>query len=543
MNYLYYGDNLDILGRYIKDESIDLIYLDPPFKSNQNYNVLFKERNGTKSSAQIKAFEDTWHWDRKAEDTYIEIVEKLPKKIADLIKAFRSFLGENDMMAYLVMMAIRLQELHRVLKPTGSVYLHCDPTASHYLKLVMDAVFGVRNFRNEIIWKRASAHNDPRRCGHIHDVILFYSKTNGYNWYPQYTPYSPKYLDAEWHLLPSGRYYKAENMLDPRNTMAEYDFMETKARWRTNFAKMMGLWNAPQTEVPNSHGRIKLGRNGKPIKRCRIIFLDELPGVALQSIWSDIISLRGGASERLGYPTQKPEALLDRIIKASSNEGDIILDPFCGCGTTIAVAEKLKREWIGIDITHLAISLMKHRLEDTFGNEVEYDVIGEPVDLRGAEQLAKEDPYPFQWWALGLVGARPAESEQKKGPDKGIDGYIYFHDDPKKKETKEVIIQVKSGHVNVGQIVNLKGVIEREKAQIGVFITLQEPTKPMKVEAVSSGYYKSPLGHNYPKIQILTVKELLEGKRISRPLGAIGIDATFRKAERHKEEGKQKEMF
>jgi len=197
----------------------------------------------------------------------------------------------------------------------------------------------------------------------------------------------------------------------------------------------------------------------------------------------------------------------------------------------------------GIDITHLAISLMKHRLEDTFGNKVEYDVIGEPVDLRGAEQLAKEDPYQFQWWALGLVGARPAKSEQKKGADKGIDGYIYFHDDPKKKETKEVIIQVKSGHVNVGQIVNLKGVIEREKAQVGVFITLQEPTKPMKVEAVSSGYYKSPLGHNYPKIQILTVKELLEGKGISRPSEATGIDATFKKAERHKEEGKQKKMF
>ncbi len=214
----------------------------------------------------------------------------------------------------------------------------------------------------------------------------------------------------------------------------------------------------------------------------------------------------------------------------------------CGCGTTITVAEKLKRKWIGIDITHLAISLMKHRLEDTFGNEVEYDVIGEPVDLAGAKELANQDRYQFQWWALGLVGARPAKSEQKKGPDKGIDGYIYSHDDLKKKETKEVIIQVKSGHMNISNISDLRGVVKREEAQIGVFITLREPTKPVKTEAVSSGYYKSPLGHNYPKIQILTIKELLEGKKIDYPVRARGIDATFRKAERYGQKGEQKEM-
>ncbi len=262
-----------------------------------------------------------------------------------------------------------------------------------------------------------------------------------------------------------------------------------------------------------------------------------------EGIDEDVKWIGAAGRERLGYPTQKPEGVLERIISASSNEGNVVLDPFCGCGTTVAVAEKLKRKWIGIDITHLAISLMRNRINDTFGNEVEYKVIGEPVNLRGAEALAEQDRYQFQWWALGLVGARPAKSEQKKGADEGIDGYIYFHDEPKRKETKEVIIQVKSGHVNVGQIVNLKGVVGRENAQIGVFITLKESTKPMKVEAVSSGYYKSPLGHNYPKIQILTVKELLEGKRIRRPSEATGIDATFRKAERHKEEGKQKEMF
>lgn len=534
VNTLYYGDNQDILREYIKDESIDLIYLDPPFNSSKNYNVLFGEKNGTQSHAQIGAFEDTWHWDIKAERTYQEIVEKLPIKIASLIQALRSFLGENDMMAYLVMMAIRIFELRRILKNTGSIYLHCDPTASHYLKLLMDAVFGANNFRNEIVWKRASAHNDPRKCGKIHDILFFYSKTYIYNWNPQYTPYSSEYLNTEWHLLPSGRYYKSENMLDPRNSMTEYDFMGTKARWRTSYEKIMELWKAPQTEVPNSHGRIKLGRDGKPIKRCRIIFLDELPGIPLQSIWSDILSLRGGATERLGYPTQKPEALLERIIKASSNKGDVVIDPFCGCGTTITVAEKLERKWIGIDITHLAISLMKLRLEDTFGDDINYEVIGEPVDLEGAKALAQQDPYQFQWWALGLVGARPFESEKKRGADRGIDGIIYFHDDPNMKKTKKIIIQVKSGHIERGMIDALKGVVERENAELGVFITLQNPTRPMIKEAVSSGFYKSPSEKNYPKIQILTIADLLyKNKNIERPPKIAINDVTFKKAKKH----------
>ena len=490
MNYLYYGDNLDILRRYIKDESVDLIYLDPPFKSNQDYNVLFKERNGTQSSAQIKAFEDTWHWDRKAEDTYAEIVEKLPKKLADLVMALRGFLGENDMMAYLVMMAIRLHELHRVLKPTGSIYLHCDPTASHYLKLIIDAVFGGKNFRNEIIWYYTAPTNTRTNFPKKHDTLFRYTKTG--TWTFNFRDVSIPYSE------------------------------ETIARTLRG-AGDTGLY---LDKDPETKHRKRLKAGGK-----------------IPEDWWIIPRLQGNAKERLGYPTQKPEGLLERIIKVSSNEGDIVLDPFCGCGTTVTVAEKLKRRWIGIDITHLAVSLMKHRLKDTFENEVKYEVVGEPVDLKGAEELANQDRYQFQWWALGLVGARPAKSEQKKGADEGIDGYIYFHDDPKKKETKEVIIQVKSGNTNVSDIRDLRGVVKREEAQIGVFITLREPTKPMKTEAVSSGYYKSPLGHNYPKIQILTIKELLERKKIDYPVRARGIDTTFKKAERHKEESKQKEMF
>ena len=350
-NTLYYGDNLDILREYIEDNSIDLIYLDPPFNSKQSYNVLFAEKNGTQSPAQIKAFEDTWHWDRKAEETYREIEENLPKKIADLIRALRSFLGENDMMAYLVMMTIRLCELYRVLKSTGSIYLHCDPTASHYLKLLMDTVFGVKNFQNEIIWCYKTGGASKRRYGRKHDIIFFYSKSSNYKF----------------------------------NAIKEKSYMMHKYGFKKSDFK------------EDEKGQYSW-----------VILKD----------WWEIPAIGSATKERLGYPTQKPEALLERIIKASSNEGDVILDPFCGCGTTITVAEKLKRKWIGIDITHLAVSLMKHRLENSFGNRINYKVIGEPKDLKGAEELAREDPYQFQWWALGLVGARPAESEKKKGADK-----------------------------------------------------------------------------------------------------------------------------
>jgi len=484
-NTLYYGDNLDILREYIEDNSIDLIYLDPPFNSNKDYNVLFGEKNGTQSPAQIKAFEDTWHWDRrKAEETYREIVENLPKKVADLIKALRSFLGENDVMAYLVMMAIRLYELYRVLKPTGSIYLHCDPTASHYLKLIMDVAFGVNNFRNEIVWVRGTASGGKAGGNKYvpnHDVIFFYTKNVSKEYFErQYIVYTEEYVKKRFKYVDeNGRRYRLQ--------------------------------------LNNRHQ-----------------YLDESKGKPVSDIWDNIFPINPMAKEKLGYPTQKPEALLERIIKASSNEGDIILDPFCGCGTTIMVAEKLKRKWIGIDITHLAVSLMKHRLENTFSNEVKYQVVGEPVDLKGAEELAREDPYQFQWWTLGLVGARPTKSEEIKGADKGIDGCIYFHDDPNMIKTKAIIIQVKCGHINRGMIDALKGVVEREEAQIGVFITLQEPTKPMQKEAISAGFYKSPSGKPYPKIQILTIEDLITGnKNIERPPKIAINDVTYKKAKRH----------
>lgn len=527
-NTLYFGDNLDVLRRYIRDETVDLIYLDPPFKSDTTYNVLFAEKNGSQASAQIKAFEDTWHWDQAAAAAYQEVVEA-GGPVSQVMQAFRTFLGTNDMLAYLSMMAIRLKELHRVLKPTGSLYLHCDPTASHYLKLLLDAVFGIRNFRSEIIWKRTSAHSDTkqgrRQHGRVHDIIFFYTKSEDWTWNPIYLPYDEDYINQFYrHVEPeTGRRYRLGDLTGPGGAAKgnpRYEFLGVTRYWRYSREKMEQLLK---------EGRIVQTKPGAVPAYKR--YLDEMPGVPLQDVWTDIKPIGAQAKERLGYPTQKPEALLERIIQASSNEGDLVLDPFCGCGTTIAVAHRLKRRWIGIDITHLAINLMRVRLRDSFGPEVEkeYTVIGEPVTVKDAEALAQEDPFQFQCWALGLVGARP--TDPKRGADKGIDGRLYFHDEgPTTGKTKQVIISVKAGKVQVSHVRDLVGVIQREKAEIGVLISMQPPTSAMRQEAAAAGFYKSPGGTSHPRIQLLTIEEILNGKRIDLPPAGWSENRTFKKA-------------
>ena len=547
-NKLYLGDNLDILRRYVPNESVDLIYLDPPFNSNATYNILFQEKSGENSAAQITAFEDTWHWGQESEYAYQEIVRGSSKQLSDLIQAFRMFLGQNDMMAYLVMMAERLVELHRVLKPTGSIYLHCDPTASHYLKLLMDAVFGLENFRNEITWKRTHAHSGGRRYGPVHDTLLYYSKSNQYVWNSQYIEYSEEYKESFFRFTETdGRRYRATILTGSGTRTGSsgkpwrgIDPTQAGRHWAIpGYARpLLGNEHIPDIQTAldklDTIGRIlwpnKLG--GIPSFKQ---YLDDMQGVKLQDMWNDIPPISSQAKERLGYPTQKPEPLLERIIQSSSNENDIVLDPFCGCGTAIAVAEKLHRRWIGIDITHLAITLMRHRLQNTFSNELSpYEIVGQPVDLESARDLAQESEhsgrYQFEWWALGLIDARPAQ-DKKKGSDKGIDGYINFFDDNSGK-AKTIIVQVKSGHVSSNHIRDLKGVLEREKAQIGVYITLEEPTKPMKEEAASAGFYEPECfpGNYYPKIQILTIKELLDGKKAEYPRHAP--EATFKRAQR-----------
>jgi site-specific DNA-methyltransferase (adenine-specific) len=524
MNKLFYGDNLDILRRYINDETIDLIYLDPPFNSNATYNVLFSQQDGTQSAAQIQAFEDTWRWDENAARAY-ELTVEQGGSVADALRAFRMLLGNSNMMAYLAMMAPRLVELHRVLKDTGSLYLHCDPTASHYLKVLLDSIFGPEFFRNEIIWKRQSAHSDAVGYGSVHDVILFYIKSTNATWNSVFQEYNSEYVE---------KYYRYQDA-DGRKWMSgdlsaaglsgggyEYEWKGVVREWRCPIETMEKL---------DRENRIYYTKNGiARIKR----YLDEAKGLPAQDIWYDVQSLRSWHDERLGYPTQKPEALLERIISASSNEGDIVLDPFCGCGTAIAAAQKLNREWIGIDITELSISLIKIRLADQFGDELIYEVYGEPTTIDGARKLSDMDKYQFEWWALGLVGARP--TDPKKGADRGIDGRLYFHDDESGK-TKQVIISVKGGSTGVSHIRDLVGVLDRENAQIGVLITLRDPTQPMRTEAASAGFYDSPWG-KHPRVQIITIEELLVGSQIDMP-PIRQVNQTYRRAPRHKEEGSQ----
>jgi DNA modification methylase len=530
VNTLYYGDNLDVLRRYVRDETVDLVYLDPPFKSTQDYNVLFAEQNGSRSKAQIKAFEDTWRWDQGAAEAFQEIVEA-GGRVSQVMQAFRSFLGDNDMMAYLAMMAPRLVELRRVLKSTGSIHLHCDPTASHYLKMLMDAVFGPENFRNEIVWQRTISKSlMTRQLPNNHDVILCYQKTEYATWNVAaiFQPYNPLELDEKTagkyrHPDPDGRIYRLDNLINPNPDRPNltYEFLGVKRVWRWTKERMQEAYNAGLI-VQTKPGAVP------QLKR----YLDEQRGRSLGDVWTDIPPINSQAKERLGYPTQKPEALLERIIRASSNEGDLVLDPFCGCGTTIAVAQRLNRGWIGIDITHLAITLIRHRLQDAFGDQVRYKVIGEPVSVPDARVLAEQDPYQFQWWALGLVGARPVE--QKKGADKGIDGRLYFHDEAQGGKTKQIIFSVKAGHVTVAHLRDLRGVLEREKAEIGVLICLEEPTKPMRTEAAGAGFYDSPgWGKRHPRVQILTVDELLKGKRVDYP-PSRQVNVTFKKAPRAK---------
>lgn len=496
-NTLYYGDNLEILRKYITDEGVDLIYLDPPFNSNKSYNILFKEADGSAADAQINAFGDTWTWGPAAEATLRDLGEYADPKVVGMIEALVSFMGRCNMTAYLVMMTVRLIELHRVLKPTGSLYLHCDPTASHYLKIVLDTIFGPENFRNEIVWCYSKWTNAARYFQRNHGIILFYSKSRDYCFNKQF---------------------------------GEGKTIAYKRGWDRNVAG--GMRQLLVYNETKAAGKVSEGNYD------RLVDMTHSKGVAI-SDWWEINYLSSGAKERLGYPTQKPEALLERIIKASSNPGDVVLDPFCGCGTAMAVAQRLGRKWIGIDITYLATALIEHRFDDMYGDTVDYEIVGVPVDERSAYALAKQDRFQFEWWALSLAKARPAAGK-KKGADGGVDGIMFLRDEYKKK-AKKIVVQVKSGHVGVSQIRDLCAVVEREKAPMGFFITLEPPTKPMLKETVSAGYYHSPaFQQDYQKIQIRTIRQLFDGQAFDKP----PTDQGLQRAEKfYPEMGKRESLF
>ena len=472
MNTLFYGDNLDVLRQHVDDESVDLVYLDPPFQSGKDYNLIFEAQRGERERAQAEAFRDTWHWGLEAEESYAE-VDRTSGPQARTLRALRTILGESDLMAYLCMMAPRLIELRRVLKRSGSLYLHCDPTASHYLKVLLDGVFSPECFRNEVIWRYRRWPAKAKRYQRMHDVLLFYTA-------------SPGNAVHTFNTL-----YGYEKLAD--STLKTFGTRKQRADFSSGHRK-------PSVEETETQGPTL----------CDFWDIDDVEekGSPLSDAW-EVGVIAASGKERTGYPTQKPEALLERLIKASSNEGDLVLDPFCGCGTAIAVAERLRRRWLGIDVTHLAINIIRRRMVNA-----KFQVRGEPADVAGARQLAQEDPFQFQWWILGRVGARP--QDRKKGADSGIDGILFFRDTARATPDGNLVISVKCGKLKPADVRELRGVMDREQAPMGALLTLSDPTKAMTTEAASAGFHESQFGR-FPRVQILTAEQILGGKVLAVP--------------------------
>ncbi len=510
MNHLYYGDNLDVLRKHVADACVDLVYLDPPFNSDATYNLVVRDPSGQGSGANIEAFEDTWTWGEAAEAAFQDVRASGHQRAAAMLGAMRDALGTSDLMAYLAMMAVRLIELHRVLKPTGSLYLHCDPTASHYLKVILDGVFGAENFRNEIVWKRTSAHsNATQRVASVHDIILVFSKTGNPVFNQTFTPYSAAYIAEHFvHTDPDGRKFRRSDLVNPAvRPNLRYDFLASNG---VLYKPHPNGWKVSQEVMKQLDAEGRLFFPKKQDSRLRKkIYIDESPGVPTSDIWDDLPPLHASAQERLGYPTQKPVALLERIIAASTNPGDLVLDPFCGCGTTVHAAEKLGRAWIGIDVTHLAIGLIRKRLADAWRNspvQPAYQVHGEPADLASARQWFRDDTKDKkQWelWALSLLGDAKPWQGAKKGADGGRDGIVPFG------ATQKAIVSVKGGGVSVKDVRELLNVVDRDKAQVGILLTLEEPTGPMKAEAAGAGTYALDGWRPVPRCQIVTIEQAM----------------------------------
>jgi len=508
-NVLYYGDNLDVMREHIADESVDLVYLDPPFNSARDYNVLFKQAKKDENQAQITAFTDTWQWSKRTYQEFFD--DQRNARLFDLIESLHRILGTSEMMAYVLMMAPRLLELHRVLKPTGSLYLHCDLVASHYLKLLLDVVFGPLGFCNAITWKRTFAHgNVGRNYGDITDNLLWYSKSDSYKWNQVYKALTPTEIAQKYpHQEPDGRRWQSVTLRNP-GVRPNLRFPFTGSNGITYQPHPNG-WacNLERLQQYDREGRLHFP--ARPTGALRLkMYADESPGERLQNIWEDIPPIGAQAAERMGYPTQKPLALLERIINASSNLGDLVLDPFCGCGTAVAAAEKLGRRWIGIDITYIAVDLIISRLAQDFGlkRDKDYQVIGDPKDAYSARKLFEESPKQFEIWAVGLVQGVP---QPDKVADKGVDGKVYFQDLDGKLQW--AVCQVKGGHLVPSMVRDFAHVIERDKAAIGFLICLDAPTRGMHQEAEALGFVAAPSGRKIPRLQIRTIKELLEERK------------------------------
>ena len=518
-NRLFYGDNLPVLREHIETESVDLVYLDPPFNSNRSYSVIFGEhvQRNDDANAQIQAFDDTWHWTPETERLFRDMLLNSPTEVADAMQAFRTLVGESDAMAYLVMMSPRLVELHRALKPTGSLVLHCDPTMSHYLKVLLDAIFGAANLRNEIIWQRTGAKGyQTRRLASNHDVLLFYGKTADSTWNNDaaFEPYREEELDAKTAEKyaskdASGRRYQLTSLVgpnDPRPNLT-YEFLGVTRRWRWSRERMQAAYEAGQI-IQTAPGRVPR------FKR----YLDEQRGKPLGDVWTDIPPLNSRAAERLGYPTKKPLALLERIIRLTTEPGAVVLDPFCGCGTTVDAAQKLGRAWAGIDITYISIDLIIKRLQATFGQSVmdDVEVDGIPYDMQSAQRLFEKSPFDFERWAVSMLHAQPNE---KQVGDKGIDGVRRFIIDSQ--SVGKALVSVKGGkNVPPTHVRDLAGTVHNARdAQLGVLITLNDSLTRGAQEVINtSGVWTHPAnGQDFPVLQHISVRDLMAGHRPDLP--------------------------
>ncbi len=534
---LYYGDNLQILRERVASESVDLCYIDPPFNSQRNYNQIYSTAK-RRDTAQTQAFMDTWTWDTPALLGMQAITSneggRFKAQTIELFRGFKSVLRDSSLLAYLVSMTLRLVEIHRVLKPAGSFYLHCDPTASHYLKIILDSLFDPGNYRSEIVWLRSrnpkgSQHRNLQWGGST-DTILFYAKS----------PTAKLHMDRAKSISSASELVQRFPNVDDRgrwddgpilrsgsmgarpSLVYEYKgFTPGPSGWRVSRAKL---------EEIDLRGDLYWTTSNRPRRKLRPERKELNP---LGNCWTDIAPINSQAQERLGYPTQKPESLMERIIKASSDEGDLVLDAYCGCGTTVAVAERLKRRWIGIDITFQSISLIFKRLEDSFGAEAmtSIHVDGIPRDLESAESLSlrKDDRTrkEFEKWAVLTYTNNRAVINQKKKADQGIDGVAFFA--TSRQDTEKLVLQAKSGNVQRADVATLNNDRQREGAELAILITLHEPTKPMREEAAKSGvYHHALMGRDMPRIQIVTVAELLAGKRMNLPLASDVLKAATR---------------
>ena len=543
MNKLYYGDCFAVIQNQLEQDSIDLIYLDPPFNSNRQYNAIYKDETGRPLPDQVEAFCDLWTLDQETERDIrqMPVLMREANVDDDVVEFWRIWMNalrrtQPDLLAYLTYMVQRLLLMKGILKPTGSIYLHCDPTASHYIKVMMDGIFGHKNFRNEIAWKRTFAHGGAARWGDVHDTLLFYSKTDGYKWKRLLQQHDEKYLDQKYRFSDSRGRYRLVVLTGPGTTKGDsgkpwrgYDPTVAGRHWAVPKRAIQALASDGIQIPPTIHEQLELLYEHEyirfPRKRDGSLGVPEYKlyqpaGQPIQDVITDVSPINSQAKERMGYSTQKPLALLDRIIRASTDEGDVVLDPFCGCATTLEAAQRLGRQWIGIDIAiHAVKRVAKVRLEERLGlvEGQDFTIDGIPRNVEGARDLWKRDKYHFQKWAVEQVDGFVTT---KRSADGGIDGRLYF-DMPGERDLQSMVIEVKGGaNVGISVVRDLRGVLERDPALLAGLIVLDDlgdrKTKNFEREMAQAGDL-DVRGVLYPRMQLITVADLFEGKRFKTP--------------------------